>query len=170
MRKTMIVLFAIAVAAWAHADGGHRSRGQETAFGGVFEHYEAVRQALLHDHMDGVADHARHIRKAAEHLGEKFTANQAGVDSSKAAECRALLPDVEAAAKELEKADRLEAARGAFYALSKPLARWREMARGERPVVVYCAMAKKSWLQPEGEIGNPYYGQSMARCGEVVSK
>jgi hypothetical protein len=37
-------------------------------------------------------------------------------------------------------------------------------------VVVYCAMAEKVWIQPKGEIGNPYYGQSMARCGEVVSK
>jgi hypothetical protein len=32
-------------------------------------------------------------------------------------------------------------------------------------------MHKKSWLQPAGdEIGNPYAGQSMPKCGEVVSK
>jgi hypothetical protein len=31
-------------------------------------------------------------------------------------------------------------------------------------------MAQKVWLQPKGEIGNPYYGQSMARCGEFVSE
>jgi hypothetical protein len=31
-------------------------------------------------------------------------------------------------------------------------------------------MAQQVWLQPKGEIGNPYYGQSMARCGEVVSE
>ena len=41
----------------------------------------------------------------------------------------------------------------------------------ELPVVMYCSMAKKSWLQlAGGEIGNPYYGQSMARCGEAVGQ
>lgn len=29
---------------------------------------------------------------------------------------------------------------------------------------------KRSWLRPsEQEIGNPYYGQKMATCGEIVS-
>lgn len=61
-------------------------------------------------------------------------------------------------------------ARAAMGELSKPLVRFREMATGEKPVVVYCSMEKKSWLQPEGEIGDPYLGQKMATCGQVVSK
>ena len=49
------------------------------------------------------------------------------------------------------------------------MVRYRAEVEGERPAVGYCPMAAKSWLQLDGEeIGNPYYGQSMASCGEVV--
>jgi len=64
----------------------------------------------------------------------------------------------------------LAATRTAFGELSKPMVRYREMVSGDRPMVVYCPMAKKPWLQPKGEIGNPYFGQSMATCGTIVSK
>ena len=43
-------------------------------------------------------------------------------------------------------------------------------AFGKSTVVAWCSMSKKSWLQPAGEIGNPYYGKEMPRCGEVVGK
>ena len=54
--------------------------------------------------------------------------------------------------------------------LTKPLVRWHELIEGPRPVVAYCPMYKRSWLQPSGdlEIGNPYGG--MPRCGEIVSR
>ncbi len=42
------------------------------------------------------------------------------------------------------------------------------MAGIEGTTVVFCPMAKKAWIQPEGEIGNPYLGQEMPTCGEVV--
>ena len=46
-------------------------------------------------------------------------------------------------------------------------------ARGDsrgvaEPAGAYCPMHKRSWLQPDGEIGNPYGG--MPRCGEIVAK
>jgi hypothetical protein len=28
-------------------------------------------------------------------------------------------------------------------------------------------MAKQSWLQPKGEISNPYFDASMRSCGEI---
>ncbi|MBI5366117.1 MAG: DUF3347 domain-containing protein [Planctomycetes bacterium] len=31
-----------------------------------------------------------------------------------------------------------------------------------------CSMAHASWLQEVGEIGNPYYGEAMLKCGELV--
>lgn len=83
---------------------------------------------------------------------------------------KALLPDVVEAAGKLAGAGDIAAAREAFFLLSKRLARYREMVGGERPAVAYCPMVKKSWLQPLGEIGNPYHGQSMPRCGEIVSE
>ena len=78
------------------------------------------------------------------------------------------------AAEALTGASDLGTARDAFYALSKPLVRWRAAvvasgrAEDELPVVVYCSMAKRSWLQPAGTIGNPYHGQALAECGEIV--
>ena len=35
--------------------------------------------------------------------------------------------------------------------------------------VVFCSMAKGSWLQKEKVIANPYYGSKMLRCGEIIS-
>jgi hypothetical protein len=34
--------------------------------------------------------------------------------------------------------------------------------------VAHCPMVKADWLQTTKEISNPYYGQQMARCGEVT--
>jgi hypothetical protein len=31
-------------------------------------------------------------------------------------------------------------------------------------------MAQKAWIQPKGEIGNPYLGQEMPKCGDVVKE
>lgn len=118
----------------------------------VLDHYEAVRKALLVDSTAGVAGHAAAIRKLA------------------AAAPADLQKEIAAAAGKLAAAKGLEPAREAFYELSRPLVRWREAAGSKRTVVAYCSMTKKSWLQPAGEIGNPYYGKEMPRCGEVVSK
>jgi Cu(I)/Ag(I) efflux system membrane fusion protein len=136
----------------------------------VLGHYEAVRQALLADRTAGVTGHATAIEKSARDLAAGLTAERTGVPAPKLADLKALLPQVSAAAARLAAAKDLDAARAAFGELSKPLVRWREMASGPRPVVVYCSMVKKAWLQPEGEIGNPYYGKEMPGCGEIVSK
>ena len=121
----------------------------------LIEPYEGIRQALLHDTFDGVAEKAVKIRDVAkEHAGDD-----------------ALLAKISDAAGQLAEASGLDDAREAFYEISKLMVQYRSKAGADDlPVVVYCSMAKKSWLQPEGEIGNPYYGQSMARCGEVVEK
>ncbi len=141
-----------------------------TAFDTITTHYEAIRQALLHDSTADVAVHARAIAAEAAAPTARFDAAQADVPADNSSECTALLPEVEKSAKALAASTDLEAARAAFGELSKPMVRYREMATGNRPEVVYCPMAKKSWLQPAGEIGNPYLGQKMARCGNVVSK
>ena len=144
--------------------------GESTTFEALNEHYEAIRVALLHDNTKGVAEHASAIVASVEELQTEFSANHAGVSQEGAAACQALLPEISKAAGRVAQASNISQTRDAFGELSKPMVRYREMVSGERPVVVYCSMAKKAWLQPEGEIGNPYYGQSMARCGDVVSK
>lgn len=116
----------------------------------VLPHYEAVRKALVADSLKGVAGHAEAIRRQA-------PKNELGREIAKAAGRLAAAKD-------------LETARGAFYDLSKPMVRWREASGKKDSIVAFCSMAKRSWLQPKGAIGNPYYGKSMATCGEVVSK
>jgi hypothetical protein len=123
-----------------------------SGFDAVLGHYEAVRKALLADTVAGIPAHAQAIGKLAKSA-------PAG-----------LAPQIAAASSRLASARDLTAARNAFYELSKPMVRWRETAGGKGHVVTYCSMSKRSWLQPKGEIGNPYSGKSMARCGEVVSK
>jgi len=141
-----------------------------TGFESLAGPYEAVRQALLHDKMTGVAEQAKLLQQRSQALSKGFTPQAAGVAADKAPMVKTLLPEVTAAAERLAAAKDLTAARAAFGDLSKPMVRYREVSNGKRPVVAYCPMAKKSWLQPAGEIGNPYYGQSMAKCGDVVSK
>lgn len=35
-------------------------------------------------------------------------------------------------------------------------------------MVAECPMAKAKWIQKEGSIANPYYGESMLECGERI--
>lgn len=123
-----------------------------SGFDAVLGHYETIRKALINDTVAGIPDHAAAIQKLAK---------SAPAD---------LAPQIADAAKKLSAARDLKTARDAFYELSKPMVRWREAAGNTEHVVAYCSMTKRSWLQPKGQIGNPYYGKSMATCGEVVSK
>ncbi len=168
MKKGFFLL--LTVAAVAFAAGAADETAGRTAFASIVDDYEAVRLALLNDKTDGIAEHAEAIRATAAALVGNFSAERAGVAAENAGGVKALLPDVVEAAGRLAGAGDIAAARKAFFLLSKRLARYREMVRGERPAVAYCPMVKKSWLQPLGEIGNPYHGQSMPRCGKIVSE
>ena len=129
-------------------------------FDKLVEPYEAIRLALVDDSTDGVAEEAEAIAEKAKELAAEKATPEA---------IKTLLPEIAGVAKDLAEAADLAATREAFYELSKALVRYRAEVEGERPAVVYCPMAAKSWLQLDAEeIGNPYYGQSMARCGSVV--
>ncbi len=151
--KKLITMWALALLTIAGLAGADSAAN----FSELMKPYEEIRQTLLHDAVDGVAENAGVIRKQA----DAATAEE---------EIKELLAEISASAGRLAEAPDLEAAREAFYELSKTMVRYRSMVGGdEKPVVAYCPMANKSWLQPEGEIGNPYYGQSMATCGNVVN-
>ena len=142
---------------------------ETSAYREILGQYEAIRIALLNDSMTDVARHATAIANRADELAAKFDAKDAGVPVEKSAECKALLPEVSSTASRLAEADGIEEAREALFALSKPMGRYRKLAGVEGSVVVSCSMAKKAWIQPPGEIGNPYMGQEMASCGEVIA-
>ncbi|MBT8213772.1 MAG: DUF3347 domain-containing protein [Acidimicrobiia bacterium] len=152
--------------------GGMLAAGasEETnAFREVSEHYEAVRLSLVKDTMADVAEHAKAIEHRMHELAKAFDAHDAGVSADKSAECEALLPEISSAAARLAGTEDLEQAREALFELSKPMGRYRKLAGTEGTMVVFCSMAKKAWIQPHGEIGNPYLGQEMPTCGEVIA-
>jgi len=74
------------------------------------------------------------------------------------------------AAAEVEKAKDIKAAREAFGALSDAVIAAAK-ADGGADVkdlkLAYCPMAKRSWLQAQETVQNPYYGKAMYSCGEI---
>ena len=139
------------------------------AFREISEHYEAIRLSLSKDTMIDVAEHARAIEHRVNQLGEDFDAGKAGVPADKSSECKELLPEVSSAAARLAGSETLGQAREALFDLSKPMGRYRKLAGVEGSMVVFCPMAKKAWIQPHGDIGNPYLGQEMPTCGQMIA-
>jgi hypothetical protein len=158
-------LVLLAVGGWF----GTATADETNAFQEVLGHYEAIRLALVNDTLEEVLEHAQAIEGRMTKLMEDFRAADAGVPEGESAACKALLPEAASAAELLASAEGLDQARAAFFELSKPLGRYRKLAGSFGTVVVSCPMAKKAWIQPEGEIGNPYMGQGMPVCGQVVA-
>jgi Cu(I)/Ag(I) efflux system membrane fusion protein len=111
--------------------------------------YVRVQSALAADTFDSVKADAVEIGKAAMTLGEPAQ------------------PLVKAA-KRLEDAPDLKAARQAFGQLSDSLFAYVKATGAAMPAGVktaYCPMVNKSWLQKGDKIQNPYYGSEMLECG-----
>ena len=126
----------------------------------VFSSYETIRQALLHDTLDGIDDAAKSLAASSKKLSS----------STEDATAKKSLDAVATHSAKMISAADIEAARGVFGDLSEAMVGYRNTIHGARPIVAKCTMVKKNWLQPDEEIGNPYFGQSMASCGEVVSR
>ncbi len=141
---------------------------EEVEFRHFLEHYEMVRLELLNDTFQATSGHGREMLQVLTGLAGNWSADRAGVAPENGKAAQELLPELTAAATELSSAKDIKAVRDAFYSLSKPLVRYRSLLSGDQPAVAYCPMAKRSWLQPGTKLGNPYYGQSMPTCGEVV--
>jgi hypothetical protein len=75
---------------------------------------------------------------------------------------------IKTAALKLVKEKEIGPMREAFKELSRPMAMWATMSKPEGIYLVYCPMAKASWLQKDDNIRNPYHGHEMLRCGEIV--
>ncbi|MEP2312683.1 MAG: metal transporter, partial [Rhodopirellula bahusiensis] len=70
----------------------------------------------------------------------------------------------------------LEQVRKSFRPISHSLLRAATIARGKQTatklVHMYCPMVPGGggdWMQPEGELVNPYWGSEMLSCGETVA-
>ena len=114
----------------------------------LFTKYEAVRQSLLKQDLAGAQKNAAALHAEA---------------------AKAKKPTVAEFAQAVEKSRDMDGARRAFGVLSDEMIKVRAAATGKRPAVYYCSMVKKSWLQPKGQVGNPY-DSAMALCGELKAE
>jgi hypothetical protein len=159
--RIMVCVLLASVAATANAE--------DHAFTAISKHYEAIRQVLMKDSTEGVPGHADAIRRIAADLREDFDPEAAGVDAKDGAAVRALLPEIIEGVGRVASATDLGSVRTELAELTKPLTRYQRLVVGDRPVVAYCSMEKRAWLQPDEPIGNPY-APYMLRCGEVVQR
>ncbi|HVZ64175.1 MAG TPA: DUF3347 domain-containing protein [Lacunisphaera sp.] len=91
---------------------------------------------------------------AAAKVAASILAEHAGMSDNK---------DIAAKADALAKTSKIEAARGAFRALSVAV---EPLAAGQKDLVVmYCPMADSDWVQATGKTQNPYFGKAMLTCG-----
>lgn len=155
------LLFALTIGSMLSSLSG-ASETDSAPYTKMSVHYEAIRLALVEDSMEGLAGHAEALAEAASDLLERTELQEVGqVDA---------LGDIRESASRLAEASEIDTARERLFLLTKPLAKYRKLTGDETAVVVYCSMAQKAWIQPEGDIGNPYMGQRMPRCGEVVGE
>jgi hypothetical protein len=114
----------------------------------LFTKYESVRQSLLKSDLAGAKKHAAALATDAKAAKNATVAEFA---------------------QSVAKSNDMDGARRSFAMLSDELIKVRNAAKGARPAVYYCSMVKKSWLQPKGQIGNPY-DSAMAMCGELKAE
>ena len=141
-----------------------------TRYQQMVDHYEAIRLALLGDSLLGVELHAGELKAKAADLRQNLSAEAAGIPAELLEKGAEALETIETSATRLTKVTDIESARKQFFDLTKPMAKYRKLAGDQSTFVAYCSMAQKAWMQPEGELGNPYMGQKMPKCGEVVSE
>jgi hypothetical protein len=119
----------------------------------VVEPYLRIQTSLVADDFEGVNAEAAKIATAARRIGPNAGA-------------------LGTAAGELAGAEDIDTARVAFGKLSDELIAFAKTEKsatfGEDLHVAYCPMVKKSWIQRGTTIANPYGGQKMPTCGEIV--
>jgi len=158
-KKIFVVAAAVVTPTLAAAGGTHTfDQGMQP----ILQSYLKVQDALAADKTAGVQAAARAIAASGKKLDAK------SVTGEHAEHYKHLPMNLTKAAEQLAAAKDITAAREAFKELSKPMAMWGTMAKPKGVVVMFCAMAKGSWLQKKGEVRNPYYGASMLGCGEIV--
>jgi membrane fusion protein, copper/silver efflux system len=129
----------------------------------ILADYLMIQDKLAADSTAGVAAQARSIARAASNLRTD------DLTGEHAAHLKEMPASLHEAAQGLSDATDIESARQGFRELSRPMAMWAAISQPPGVSVVFCSMAQASWLQPEGDIRNPYYGGDMHTCGQVVS-
>ena len=113
---------------------------------GVAAPYLHIQATLAADSTDGVTEAAQSIVSAAGDMGDAGDA-------------------IVMAANAVSLADDLVKSRAAFGLLSDAMIKFSDDAGLGELKIAFCPMARKSWIQEDGDIANPYHGSEMLRCG-----
>ena len=132
------------------------------SFNAVQQPYDAVRLALTAEGLPAAKKAAANLRASAQ--AEQTWAKTA---TGRGPELVKPFANVAAAAAMIERASTITDARKAFGASSDALRAAMKIAERDDLQVVYCPMVKLHWMQPKGEIRNPY-GAEMPNCGRPV--
>ena len=149
--KRMLMLPVLLIAGLALAGSPAASLEQ------LLGQYFMIQKSLAADSVKDVSQSAAGIVK----IGREAAAADSGA--------KAQLAAISEAAAKLNNAD-LKTARKEFGTLSDRVIAYLKASGAKRnpPYQFYCPMVKKSWLQPDKQTRNPYYGSSMLTCGEIV--
>jgi hypothetical protein len=117
----------------------------------IVRSYLEIHAQLASDKMDAIKAPAEVIAGRASELGQEG-------------------PAIAKAAKSVAAAQDLNSAREAFGPLSDAVIAALKAHGGKDQgdvKVAYCPMIRRSWLQKDAKIRNPYYGSAMLDCGEI---
>ncbi len=142
MSRYMMRLLALTMAATALL-AGSASAELSPAVAAPYLH---IQTALAGDSIEGVAAAAEAIAGAAAELGDAGAA-------------------IVTAARAVALADDLKKARATFGLLSNAVIGYARGAGLGELRLAFCPMARKSWIQEDGVIANPYHGSEMLTCG-----
>lgn len=159
LKQTLLVAAVVVTPTLALAGA---NSGFDQGMQPILQSYLEIHDALASDKTAGIQAAARAIATASKALDAK------SVTGEHAEHYEHLPMKLEKAAQKLAAAEGIDSSREAFKELSRPMAMWGTMAKPEGVVVVFCSMAKGSWLQKKGDVRNPYYGARMLGCGEIV--
>ena len=162
MRRTATILtLALAIISVSTAARGDTAKF-DAAMQPVLAQYLIIHKALAGDSQKGVTAAAGKLAK----LTGKLKAG--AVTGKHAAHYKGIPAKLKAAAAGVAKGKGIDKQREAFKLLSRPMAMWATMSKPAGVNVVFCSMAKGSWLQQDKLIANPYYGAKMLRCGSII--
>ncbi len=117
----------------------------------IFDDYLKIGAALSQDQHSEAAKHAKNMKTTVSDSNNQKVKDE-------------LLPAIE----NLSSSKDLETARKSYEQLSSKLNAVKKDL-GIQADEYYCPMVKKTWLQKDSKIMNPYAGKDMASCGEKKS-
>ena len=146
------------------------SNSDKKKFGNLVDDYLSLKNKLVNDNLAGAKDARGILSRSLAELDLN------GLDEKAADHWKELNSQIEKSVNSMEKAETLDDMRKHFQGLSNALIHAVKMfgTGGEKLFIQHCPMADDNngadWLSSEDEVLNPYFGESMLKCGEVTGE